>query len=42
MLVASVESGYPALDAAGEMPIAGVAESDPITLTATGTKPAVL
>jgi phosphate:Na+ symporter len=32
---------YPVLDAAGEMPIADVAESDPITLSATGTKPAV-
>src|SRR5258705_13413889 len=32
---------YPVLDAAGEMPIADVAESDPITLRATGTKPAV-
>jgi phosphate:Na+ symporter len=33
---------YPVLDAAGEMPIIDdVAESDPITLSATGTKPAV-
>jgi phosphate:Na+ symporter len=32
---------YPVLDAAGEMPIADVAESDPITLRVTGTKPAV-
>jgi phosphate:Na+ symporter len=32
---------YPVLDAAGEMPIADSAESDPITLGATGTKPAV-
>jgi phosphate:Na+ symporter len=32
---------YPVLDAAGEMPTADVAESDPITLSATGTKPAV-
>jgi phosphate:Na+ symporter len=32
---------YPVLDAAGEMPIADVAESDPITLRLTGTKPAV-
>jgi phosphate:Na+ symporter len=32
---------YPVLDATGEMPIADVAESDPITLGATGTKPAV-
>jgi phosphate:Na+ symporter len=32
---------YPVLDAAGEMPIADVAESDPITLSATGTKPAI-
>ncbi len=32
---------YPVLDAVGEMPIADVAESDPITLSATGTKPAV-
>jgi phosphate:Na+ symporter len=32
---------YPVLDAAGEMPMADVAESDPITLSATGTKPAV-
>jgi phosphate:Na+ symporter len=32
---------YPVLDAAGEMPIADVAESDPITLSATGTKPTV-
>src|SRR2546430_16867956 len=32
---------YPVLDAVGEMPIADLAESDPITLSATGTKPAV-
>jgi phosphate:Na+ symporter len=32
---------YPVLDAAGEMPIADVVESDPITLSATSTKPAV-
>jgi phosphate:Na+ symporter len=32
---------YPVLDAAGEMPIADVAESDPIALTTTGTKPAL-
>jgi phosphate:Na+ symporter len=32
---------YPVLDAAGEMSIADVAESDPITLSAMGTKPAV-
>ena len=32
---------YPVLDAAGEMPIADVAESDPITLSATGTRPAL-
>jgi phosphate:Na+ symporter len=32
---------YPVLDAAGEMPIADVGESDPITLSATGTKPAI-
>jgi phosphate:Na+ symporter len=32
---------YPVLDVAGEMPIADVAESDPITLSATGTKPAL-
>jgi phosphate:Na+ symporter len=31
---------YPVLDAAGEMPAADVAESDPITLTAPGSKPA--
>jgi phosphate:Na+ symporter len=29
---------YPVLDAAGEMPVADVAESDPITLSAAGTK----
>ena len=32
---------YPVLDAAGEMPIADVVESDPITLSAASTKPAV-
>jgi phosphate:Na+ symporter len=32
---------YPVLDAAGEMPMADVVESDPITLSATSTKPAV-
>jgi len=32
---------YPVLDAAGEMPIADVTESDPITLRAASTKPAV-
>jgi phosphate:Na+ symporter len=32
---------YPVLDAAGEMPMADVAESDPITVSATGTKPAI-
>jgi phosphate:Na+ symporter len=32
---------YPVLDAVGEMPIADVAESDPITLSAMGTKPVV-
>src|SRR5205807_93322 len=31
---------YPVLDATGEIPIADVAESDPITLGTTGTKPA--
>ena len=31
---------YPVLDAAGEMPIGDVAESDPITLRSTDTKPA--
>jgi phosphate:Na+ symporter len=31
---------YPVLDAAGEMPAADVAESDPITLTVPGPKPA--
>jgi phosphate:Na+ symporter len=30
---------YPVLDAAGEMPAADVAESDPITLSVSGTKP---
>jgi phosphate:Na+ symporter len=32
---------YPVLDAAGEIPIRDVAESDPITLSATGIKPVV-
>jgi phosphate:Na+ symporter len=31
---------YPVLDAAGEMPAAALAESDPITLTVPGSKPA--
>jgi phosphate:Na+ symporter len=32
---------YPVLDAAGEMSAADTAESDPITLAVTGTKPVV-
>src|SRR5207253_7150830 len=32
---------YPVLEAAGAIPAADVAESDPITLSPTGTKPAV-
>jgi phosphate:Na+ symporter len=30
---------YPVLEAAGEMPAADLAESDPITLTVSGPKP---